>query len=50
MKKLKNIWVLVKFVKLIGKYDKCREYMAEDKKKEVERYFNYFKGELLSRI
>jgi hypothetical protein len=50
MKKLKNIWVLVMFVKFIGKYKKCREYMTEDKKKEVERYFNYFKGELLSRI
>ena len=50
MKKLKNIYVLVQFVKCICANNAMKECMKEENKKKVEDYFNFFKGEVLSRI
>lgn len=50
MKKLKNIWALIMFVKITCEHGYNKVFMNEDKKKECVKYFEIFKGDLLSRI
>lgn len=50
IKKIKNIWTILMFVKLVNQQNKVDEFMKAVNHDMVEKYFNYFKGELLSRI
>lgn len=50
MKKLKNIYALILFVKVLCKKNMCDIFMKEENKEALEKHFAHFKAELLSRI
>lgn len=50
IKKLKNIYTLILFVKVICEKQLVNVLMKEENLKMLERYFEHFKGEFLSRI
>lgn len=50
MKKIKNIFVLIQFVKTVCQKNQEDKVMNNKNKEKVEKLFKYFQGELLSRI